>query len=122
MLRVLLDENNDLPIGGPVLASGMDSAATAIQAVLSTQQGEWPFDLTFGVAWRGAVLGKFFDPADTASLVAASINTVTDIEPVTAAQINIDTTTQADVRQANITVDDVTVDGEQVDLSFSTVY
>lgn len=122
MLRVILDDNNDIPVGGPVLGTGIDSAASAIRSVLSTQAGEWPYDLTFGVMWRGAVFGKFFDAAATRSLLAATVNTVPDIEPITAAQITIDTVSLADARQANITIDDVTVDDEQVDLDFTTVY
>ena len=121
MLRVRLDENNDIPIGGPKLVDGIDSVATGIRAVLSTQAGEWPYDFTFGTPWRDDILMKFFDAATTQSIIAARINTLRpEIEPVTPNQITIDTITQASARQANITVDDVTVDGQQVDLSFTT--
>lgn len=121
MLRVLLDENNDFPIGGPQLVSGMDSAATALRATFSTQTGEWPFNKTFGCPWRGSILGKFFDPATTSSICAAVANTwVPDIQPITGNQITIDTIINATQRQVDITIDAVTVDGEQLDLTLQT--
>lgn len=120
MLRVILDENNDIPIGGPVLASGMDSAASALRAEFSTQTGEWPYDKTFGCPYRGAIFGKFFDSAATNSIVAAVANKTPDIEPVTGNQITIDTTTNAAARQVDITINNVTVDGDQFDLTLQT--
>jgi len=133
VLRVILDDNNDFPVGvmgddgvyvpgGPVLGTGIDSYATAVRSVLSVQAGEWPFDLTFGTRYRSVVLVKYFDAAATRAMLAATINTVPDSDvPVTPAQITIDTVSLADVRQANITVDDVVIDGETVDtLNFTT--
>lgn len=122
MLRVILDNDNDLPPGGPVLAAGMDSAATAIRAELSTQAGEWPFDKAdFGMRWRGIVLVKYFDAAATQAWIAATVNRVPDINRVTSTQIAIDTTTGAVARQATITINDVVVDDQQTDLVFTTV-
>lgn len=95
----------------------MASAATALQAVFGTQQGEWPFDFTFGCLWRNEILQKFFDPAATRSLMASTANTVPDIEPVASTQITIDTTTNAASRQVDITISDVVVDNEQDDLT-----
>jgi hypothetical protein len=128
MLRVYLDHNNDLPPGGPRLCGGpgaldiidedgrsqridsrLASAAVALQAVFGTQAGEWPFNLTFGMRWRQEVFGKYFDANATAQVVAATANTVTDIEPVTSEAITLDTLTQADARQVNITIDPVIV-------------
>jgi hypothetical protein len=114
-------EANDIPLGGPTLGSGIDSAATALCSEFSTQQGEWPYDKAFfGFPYRQAVFGKFFDSNTTASFAAAVANRTPDIEPVTAAQITIDTTTNADARQADITIANVTVDGEQQDLTLQT--
>jgi hypothetical protein len=108
MLRVLLDENNDIPPGGPRLVDGEQSAAVALQAVYSTQAGEWPYDLRFGTLWRQEVFGKFFNAATTSQVIADAGNSwVPDIVPMTDAQITIDTTTQAEFRQADITVDDL---------------
>lgn len=107
MLRVMLTENNDLPPGGPRLVNGLDSAAVALQAVFGTQAGEWPFDLLFGMRWRQEVFGKYFDSNATNQAAAATANTVPDIQPVTGNQITIDTTTQADARQVDITIDDI---------------
>lgn len=121
MLRVILDENNDIPEGGPVLGDGIDSAATALRAEFSTQQGEWKYDkINFGFPWRNEVFGKFFDPATTSSFVAAVANRTPDIEPVTGNQITIDTTTNADARQVDITIINITVDGESQDLTITT--
>lgn len=120
MLRVLLDANNDIPPGGPELVSGIDSAAVALQAVFGTQQGEWVYDLTFGTPWRDEILQKYFDAGTTRSICARVANTVPDIEPVVSAQIDIDTTTQAANRQADITLNNVTADGEQADISVTT--
>jgi hypothetical protein len=120
MLRVLLDENNDLPPGGPVLVDGIDSVATGMRAEFSTQAGEWPYDFTFGLQWRGAILQKFFDPAATRSLIAAKANTfLPEIDAVSGAQVDIDTTTFAAERQVVITLSDVRVNGEQIDISFT---
>jgi hypothetical protein len=121
MLRVLLDENNDLPPGGPRLVGGEQSAAVALRAVFSVQAGEWPYDFRFGMLWRQAVFGKFFNAATTSQMVAAAANTVPDITPVVDSQITIDTTTQAEWRQANITVEDISLrsDTEPVPGQFS---
>lgn len=122
MLRVRLDEDNDLPDGGPVLVTGMDSVATALQAVFGTQQGEWPFDFTFGCPWRNAILQKYFDPGSTRSIVATIANgLVPEIEPVVGSQVEIDTTTQAAERQVTITIDGIVADGQQTDITLSTV-
>lgn len=121
MLRVILDADNDLPPGGPVLASGSESARTALQAVFGTQQGEWGFDKLFGTPWRPAILRKFFDAAATRAIMANTANTVPDIEPVVGAQVLIDTTSQAAARQVDITIEDVLVDGDVQTLTLSTV-
>ena len=123
-----LNADNDLPPGGPQLcggAGGFDvvnadgtverqssalvSAGVALQAVFGTQAGEWPYDFTFGTPWRQEVFGKYFDATTTAQIMANVANTVPDIEPVTSNDITIDTLTQADARQVNITIDPVTV-------------
>lgn len=121
MLRVQLDANNDLPEGGPKLVTGVDSVATALQAVFGTQQGEWAFDFTFGCPWRDAILLKFFDPGTTRSIMARITNgLVPEIEPVIGSQIEIDTTSQAANRQVNITINDVRVNGQQLTLALTT--
>lgn len=121
-MRVQLDENNDLPDGGPVLVTGMDSVATAMQSVFGTQQGEWPFDFTFGCPWRNEILQKYFDPGSTRSIVATIANgLVPEIEPVVGSQVEIDTTTQAADRQVNITIEGVIVDDVQTDITLTTV-
>jgi hypothetical protein len=107
VLRVMLDENNDLPPGGPRLVNGLESAGVALQAVFGTQAGEWPFDLLFGMRWRQEVFGKYFDANATNQAAAATANTVPDIQPVTGNQITLDTTTQADARQVDITIEDI---------------
>lgn len=128
MLRVYLDSDNDLPPGGPRLCGGpgvvdiidadgrsqridsrLASAGVALQAVFGTQAGEWPFNLTFGMPWRQEVFGKYFDANATAQIIASTANTVPDIEPVASDAITIDTTTQADQRQVDITIDPVIV-------------
>lgn len=123
MLRVLLDENNDLPAGGPKLVGGEQSAAVALQAVFSVQTGEWPYNLTFGMPWRQAVFGKFFNAATTTSFAAVTANTVPDIVPVGDTQITIDTTTNADARQVDITIDNIALRGstDVQPFTFSTV-
>jgi hypothetical protein len=121
MLRVFLTDANDLPPGGPRLVTGIDSAAVALQAVFGTQQGEWPFDFTFGCPWRGEILQKFFDPGATRSIMANTANTVPDIQPVVSSQVSLDTTTQAAARQVNITISDVVVGDEQAELVLPTV-
>lgn len=119
MLRVLLDDDNDFPPGGPRLVDGVDSVASALRAELSVQAGEWPYDKTFGVDWRNEILQKFFAPAASSALLATTINgLVPEIEPVSGAQIEIDTASQADARQVTITVSDVVVDDDRVDLTF----
>jgi hypothetical protein len=119
--RVILDDDNDIPIGGPILASGIDSAATSLRAEFSTQLGEWPYDkVNFGCPYRGPIFGKFFDAAATNSICATVANRTPDIEPVTAQQITIDTTTNAAERQVNIDIANVTVDGDQLDLTLQT--
>lgn len=123
MYRVILDENNDIPDGGPILAIGIDSAATSLRAEFSTQLGEWPYDkANFGCPYRSPIFGKFFDAASTNSICAAVANRTPDIEPVTAQQISIDTTTNADARQVNIDIINVTVDGDQFDLTLQTTF
>ena len=112
MLRVMLDENNDLPSGGPRLVGGVESAGVALQAVYATQAGEWPYNLSFGTQWRGVILRKYFDPATTRSAIATPANSwVPDIEPITGNQITLDTTTYADIRQVDITITDVMLAG-----------
>jgi len=120
MLRVLLDEDNDLPEGGPVLASGIDSAATALQAVFSTQAGSWPYSFVFGVDWRSEVLVKYFNPATTRALMAEEANTVPDIQPVVPSQVLLDTLTNADARQVEITIEDVIVGSDVATITVST--
>ena len=107
MLRVMLTEDNDLPPGGPRLVNGLESAGVALQAVFGTQAGEWPFDLLFGMRWRQEVFGKYFDANATNQAAAATANTVPDIQPVTGNQIALDTTTQADARQIDITIENI---------------
>jgi hypothetical protein len=119
MLRVLLDENNDLPVGGPRLVGGAESAAVALQAVFSVQAGEWPYNLLFGMPYRQALFGKFFNAATTTSFVAATANTVPDIVPVGDTQITIDTTTNADARQADITINNIGLRGNGLVQPFS---
>lgn len=114
-------EANDIPYGGPVLGSGMDSAATSLCSEFSTQQGEWPYDKQFfGFPYRQEVFGKFFDPNTTNSFCAEVANRTPDIEPVTTNQVIVDTTTNADARQVDLTIVNVTVDGEQQDLTLQT--
>lgn len=107
MRRVLLDANNDLPPGGPRLVDGVESAGVALQAVFSVQAGEWPYNLLFGMRWRQEVFGRYFDENATRQFCASTANVVPDIQPVIGSQIAIDTTARADVRQANITIDDI---------------
>jgi hypothetical protein len=122
VLRVILDENNDIPIGGPTLASGVDSAASSLRAEFSTQTGEWPFDKTFGCPWRNAIFGKFFDSASTTSIIAAVANKTPDIAAVTANQITLDTVTNAAARQVDITIRNVLVNDDLVDLTLQTTF
>lgn len=111
MLRVALDENNDFPPGGPKLVGGVESAGVALQAVFSVQRGEWRYNLLFGMAWRSAVFGKFFNESTTAQMVAATANTIPDITPVTERQVAVDTVTDAAWRQANITINSISLRG-----------
>jgi hypothetical protein len=122
VLRVILDEDNDIPNGGPGLGQGIDSVASALRAEFSTQTGEWPYDKTFGCPYRNAIFGKFFSPGTTASIAAAVANKTPDIEPVTANQISVDSTTNAAARQVDITIDNVIVDGDQFDLTLTTTF
>jgi hypothetical protein len=49
-------------------------------------------------------------------------NKTPDIEPVTANQISVDSTTNAAARQVDITIDNVIVDGDQFDLTLTTTF
>jgi len=120
VLRVILDANNDLPSGGPKLAEGAESVRTAYQAVFGTQQGEWRYDKTFGTQWRPVVLRKYFDATATAQLMARTASTVPETPNVTQAQVDIDTTSSADFRQADITIEDVVIGGETVTIVVTT--
>lgn len=120
-LRVILDENNDLPPGGPVLAGGAPSARVAYQAVFGTQAGEWRYDFTFGTQWRNGILRKFFNPSTTRSLIAATANTVPDGQPITSSQVALDTTTNANFRQVDIELGPIVIDDEPVTISVSTL-
>lgn len=118
MQRAILDENNDFGETGPQLGDGVPSAATALQAVFGIQQGEWGYNKTLGTPWRNGIFGKYFDAGATLSFMASTANSIRelvpfpDIEPVTAAQITLDTLTQADARQVNIGIARVIVVGE----------
>lgn len=127
MLRAILDDNNDFDEEGPRLGDGLPSARTALQAVFGTQQGEWGYNKTFGCPWRNGVFGKYFDAGSTLSIIASTANSIReivpfpDIEPVTAAQISLDTTTRADFRQVDIAITGVTAnDGDVDDVTIST--
>ena len=96
--------------------------------MFGTQQGEWGYNKTFGCPWRNGIFGKYFNAGSTLSIIASTANAVRDlvpypdIEPVTASQVSLDTTTQAEFRQVDIGLARVTVtaDNSVEDISITT--
>lgn len=120
MLRVILDENNDLPVGGPRLASGRESVRTAYQARFGTQQGEWRYDKTYGTPWRPVVLRKYFDSNATAQLMASTASGIPETPNVTQDQVALDTVTNADARQVDITISGVRFGNDTAEITVTT--
>ncbi len=120
MLRLQQTDDGDLqlPI---VLVDGVESVKSALYNLFSTQaqdqrettgdgvveiiQGEWPFDKSHGLRWRGVVLRKFFSPDETRAIIAATANRVPEVEEVTSSQVTL--TIDSVNRQVNITLQNV---------------
>lgn len=84
---------------------GVESVKAALYNLFSTQaqdeqqatsdgvveiiQGEWPFNKSHGMRWRGAVLRKYFSPDDTRAIVAATANRVPEVQTVSPSQVEL---------------------------------
>lgn len=96
-LRVAQTPDGDLDLaprngrGGPHLVGGSESAQAALYNRYSTQQGEWAYDLTYGVPWRSAVLKRYFSEGETAAVLAEIGSRVEGIVPIVASQVSLET-------------------------------
>lgn len=71
-----LDDNGDLELDGNgnlVFVTGAAETAQRIDLSLSTFEGEWSFDTTFGVDWLGSVFVKGVDVSTVNAIVRAVI-------------------------------------------------
>ncbi len=104
----------DLSGGGPRLVKGVDAAAGALVYRFTTfagtgqvDRGEWAYDYAYGMTWRSAVLGRYFDEGPTRALLADVASRTTGVGPTSADQVTI--TTEPVTRTATITIDRIRI-------------
>lgn len=128
MQRLKQTEDGDLQL--PIfLVDGVASVQAAAYNLFSTQaqderegtsdgvtetiKGEWPFDRSHGMRWRGVVLRKYFSSEDTRALTADTLNQIPEVLTVSPSQVTLEFL--FDPRQVNITVSDVRLtNGEMI--------
>ena len=69
---------------GPLLVDGAEAAQAQCIALSRTQEGEWAFNLQFGIPYDSALLGKFFDDATSAQILAAEFSDLPTVSTVAA--------------------------------------
>jgi hypothetical protein len=113
-LAPLLTQEGDLSLegGGPRLASGVEAARGALFYRFSTfagtsrdDKGEWHYNYTYGMPWRSAVLGRFFDEGDTRAVCADVATRTTGVQAVASYQVEL--SFLPDQRQINITINNL---------------
>lgn len=112
-LRMKQNGGLDLRGGlGPELVSGADAAQAQCIALSRTQQGEWSYNLQFGIPYDDAILGGFFDDATTAQLLASEYSDLSAVSTVPAGAV----TFVQDHEKLNYTITPVyPVDGDGFD-------
>lgn len=111
-------DDGDLVIGprGAVLTTGLEAAANLIRGLFLTRAGEWPFDLSAGIAWRDFIIGNT-DPATIAGYLADEVNAIPGVASVDPSNIRV--TLDADTRRARIEVT-VIYGSRSTELTFDT--
>ena len=102
----LLDANHDLVLsadGDLVFVSNGDEVAQRIKITLLAHQGEWLFDLLFGVPYRTEILIK--NP-DIGAIEARLRSIVTEVEGVTAiTEFSLDLDRVSRILTVNMVID-----------------
>lgn len=106
-----LDKNLTLTSDGDLtLLTGDDALAARLESRANTQQGEWPFNLGYGVPWMFSILGERADTASTRALIAASLLA----DPEAVAVDRIEFSFSASTRTATISASVKSVSGQTV--------
>lgn len=66
------------------LVSGVDAAQQRLESRLGTNQGEWGFDLTFGVPWLSQILGELGESASLRQIIASRITADPEVASISA--------------------------------------
>lgn len=69
----------DPTTGALFTVDGDDALAQRLKKRLCTNEGEWAFDLGFGIPWLYEVLGRNIDSASTRTLIAETIEADPDV-------------------------------------------
>ena len=81
-LALTADGDLDLQGGcGPLLVSGVEAAQTFLIAKFATQQGEWGFNLDYGLPYD-ALLGRYFDETAAIGIYADAVSETPSIAPL----------------------------------------
>ena len=116
-----LDENFDLDVrGGPRLVRGALAAAGALYYRFSTfagdsraNPGEWVYDYAYGVPWRTAVFGRYFQRDEIQAVLADTATRTTGVGPVAPSQVAL--TTNPETRRAQVEITRIpTLDGDTI--------
>jgi hypothetical protein len=66
------------------ILSGADATQQALESELGTNQGEWAFDLFFGVPWLFQILGQSGDSAAIRQLITSKITSNREVASISA--------------------------------------
>lgn len=112
-LALALTEDGDLDVrNGPRLVRGADAARGALYYRFSTQAGtsrddpgEWVYDYTYGVPYRQAVFGRYFQTDEIQALLADVASSTTGVGPTSPDKVSL--TTNPRTRRAAIRIVDI---------------
>jgi len=108
-----LGEVGDLDMrNGPRLVGGAEAARGALYYRFSTfagtsraDPGEWSYDYLYGVPYRQAILGRYFQTDEIQAVLADVASSTTGVGPVSPDQVSLivdPTTRRADVRIVDV--------------------
>ena len=104
---------------GPREVSGADRLKSAVLARMSTQAGQWRYDLTYGPDYNNDVLGRFFDEDTSRAILTEELSRTRGIAPVPVSSVT--TQLDNDSRIASYRFDPVfTFDGDETSTEITT--
>lgn len=110
------DFSDDLEIaadGSLVVVDGDVALQQRLRKRLCTNEGEWPFDLEFGVPWLFEILGRNIDAASTRGLVIDALTADFDVVAVS----GLESTVDRNSRKARLSATVESISGQRINVN-----